>query len=85
MVGGLPAIGVSNKWIWYSTLVYHMKNKGLPKMIYKHEIQDKAKVKDAAPKVFNEPTEIEDKNTLEDDSEGSESSEGYSVCGFIIE
>jgi len=38
MVGGLPAIGVSNKWIWYSTLVYHMKNKGLPKMIYKHDL-----------------------------------------------
>jgi hypothetical protein len=47
--------------------------------------QDKAKAKDAAPKVFNEPTEIEDNNTLEDDSEGSERSEGSRICGFIIE
>jgi hypothetical protein len=40
---------------------------------------------DAVPNIFNEPTEIEDNNTLEDDSEGSVSSEGSRVCGFIIE
>jgi hypothetical protein len=57
------------------------------KRMHKCEVQDqdKAKAKDAAPNVFNEPTKIEDNNVLEDDSEGSESSEGYRICGYIIE
>jgi hypothetical protein len=40
---------------------------------------------DAVPNVFNEPTEIEDNNILEVKSEGSVSSEGSRVCGYIIE
>jgi hypothetical protein len=60
------------------------KIKELRKM-YEPLDQDNAKAKDAAPNVFKEPTEIEDKNTLEDGSEGSVNSEGYRVCGFIIE
>ena len=58
------------------------------KIIYGYDGQDqeKAKAIDAAPTVFNETAAIEDKdNVLEHDSEGSESSEGYRVCGFIIE
>ncbi|MFL6403641.1 MAG: hypothetical protein ACJ71M_09210, partial [Nitrososphaeraceae archaeon] len=60
------------------------KIKELRKM-YEPLDQDNAKAKDAAPNVFKELTEIEDKNTLEDGSEGSVNSEGYRVCGFIIE
>jgi hypothetical protein len=60
------------------------KIKGL-KILYEQEVQGKAKAIDAAPNVFKEPTESEGKNILEHDSEGSESSEGFRVCGFIIE
>ena len=56
------------------------------KKIYGYEVQDqeKAKVIEAAPNM-KEPTEIEDNNILEDVSEGSESSEGPRICGYIVE
>jgi hypothetical protein len=50
-----------------------------------YDQQDKAKDRYAAPDTYTEPYKNEDNNTLEDKSEGSESSEGYRVCGFIIE
>jgi hypothetical protein len=53
-----------------------------------HEQQDqgngKAEPKDAAPAMHIE-SKKEVTDTLEDKSEGSVSSEGYRVCGFIIE
>jgi hypothetical protein len=52
------------------------------KMMYGREVQDSAKAKDAAPDAYTEPHNNESKNTLEDKSEGSE---GYRICGFIIE
>ena len=57
------------------------------KIIYWYDGQDqeKDKAKNAAPIVFNEPTEVEDNNPLEDDSEGCESSEGPRICRYIID
>jgi hypothetical protein len=45
----------------------------------------KTRLKMLPPIVFNEPTEVEDNNPLEDDSEGCESSEGPRICRYIIE
>lgn len=47
--------------------------------------QDKAQDRYAAPDTYMEPHKNVYDNTLEHKSEGSESSEGYRVCGFIIE
>jgi hypothetical protein len=57
------------------------------KTIYGYKVQDQEKAKpiDPAPDSFNVTTAMEDNNPLEDDGECSESSEGYRVCGFIIE
>jgi hypothetical protein len=57
------------------------------KKAYERQDQDngKAEPKDAAPDNYTEPHKNEYNNMLEDKSEGSESSEGYRVCGFIIE
>jgi hypothetical protein len=49
-----------------------------------HEVQDREKIRAAAPDADNE-TDDEGTDILEDKSEGSVSSEGYRVCGFIIE
>jgi hypothetical protein len=54
------------------------------KKIYKYEVEDQEKFEAATPNCGNEP-ENEDTHTLELESEGSESSEGSRVCGFIIE
>jgi hypothetical protein len=50
-----------------------------------YDQQDKAKHRYAAPDYCTESHKNEYNNTLEDKSEGGESSEGYRVCGFIIE
>jgi ssRNA-specific RNase YbeY (16S rRNA maturation enzyme) len=50
-----------------------------------YDQQDKAKDRYAAPDTYVEPHKNEYNNTLEDKIEGSVSSEGYRVCGFIIE
>jgi hypothetical protein len=57
------------------------KIKELEKM---YDQQDKSKDTCAAP-TYTEPHKNEYNNTLEDKREGSESSEGSRICGFIIE
>jgi hypothetical protein len=57
------------------------------KKTYQQQDQDNGKAghKDAVPTIDIEPEKKKDADTLEDKSEGSVSSEGYRVCGFIIE
>jgi hypothetical protein len=48
--------------------------------LFAYEVQDQKKIKAVAPDPGSKDT-----NGLNTKSEGSESSEGYRVCGFIIE
>ena len=58
-----------------------MKRKSLNlKKLFAYEVQDQKKIKAVAPDPGSKDT-----NWLNTKSEGSESSEGSIVCGFIIE
>jgi hypothetical protein len=60
-------------------------DEGKIKELEKMYQQDKSKDMNATPDAYTEPHKNVYNNTLEHKSEGSERSEGYRVCGFIIE